>query len=107
MSYNGTWRTSSCGCFSEGAVKYATQVGASASFTANATNFGLVTDRASNRGTADVYVDGVKKATINEQNSTTKNRVVDFSYYTPYTGYHTVKVVVRSGRIDIDAFVTS
>ena len=108
-SYSNGWGTSSCNCWSGGTVRRSTGAGQSMTYTRCTYNgFGLVTDKAPGRGSATVYVDGVKKGTLNDAASVVVNRVVGFVYYgAPYPACHTVQVVVNSGRVDIDAFVTS
>ncbi len=107
--YSAGWKTSSCTCFSGGTVLYSTTVGASMTFHYEGSGLGLVTEKASNRGTAAIYVDGVKKATMNNKSSKPINSVIGFSAYFNDidNNSHTLKVVVLSGRIDIDAFVAS
>lgn len=63
-------------------------------------------EKAPNRGSADVYVDGVKKATVNTYSSTTAHRVIVWQTVLA-AGAHVVKVVNRATaghpRIDLDA----
>ncbi len=93
--------------WSGGSVLKSTRKGQTATFTATAKEFALVTDKGPGRGTADVYFDGVKFASINDASSTSINRVIDAEKYKVVRGTHTMKVVVTSCRIDIDAFITS
>ena len=72
-----------------------------------ANRFALVTDKGPDRGTADIYFDGVRFASIDDASTTSVNRVVTAEKYKVTRGVHTLKVVVTSGRIDIDAFITS
>lgn len=102
------WATSACRCFSDYAVFKSTRVGASATYTYSGSNaIALVTNYAPDRGTADVYVDGRKKATINAQSATKTNRVIGYQTYFKGTSQHELKVVVTSGRFDIDAVITN
>jgi hypothetical protein len=104
-TYSAGWSSSSSSSYSGGSAKYSTRAGASATFRAWGRSFAWVTYKASNRGKAKVYVDGVYKGTITLRSSTIKVRnlayAVNFSAY----GTHTIKIVVASGRVDVDAFV--
>lgn len=104
--YSAGWTTGTGKIWSGGSVLKSTAAGQTATFTATANEFAVVTDHGTGRGTADVYLDGHKFASINDL-GTSVNRVIDAQIYKPTRGTHTMKVVVTNGRIDIDAFVTS
>jgi hypothetical protein len=61
------------------------------------------------RGSAQVFVDGVLKATVNLNASSTVARPQVYAFNWSTNGAHTIKVVVvgTAGhpRIDVDAFV--
>lgn len=107
ITYRGTWSVSNFQGFSGGTTHYSTKAGDS--FTTTFTGDGpvaLVMEKAANRGSADVYVDGVYRKTINTNSSTTKHRVVVWqAIYKP--GPHTLRVVNKGTpghpRIDLDA----
>ncbi len=106
-TYSAGWTTGSGGIWSGGGVHKSSRAGQWATFTASGSQFALVTDKGPGRGTADVYLDGKKFASINDLSSTSLNRVIDAQVYKVVAGTHTLKVQVTSGRIDIDAFITS
>ena len=105
-SYSPGWKISNCNCFSAGSVEYSAKAGATATYQYTGEGVSLVSEKASNRGTADIFIDGVKKATINN-NGATVNRAVVFSAYFNNYSQHTLVIKVRSGRVDIDGFLTS
>jgi hypothetical protein len=105
-TYSPGWTTGSGKIWSGGGVHKSSKAGQTASFTATANQFALVTDHGPGRGTADVYLDGKKFASIHDDGISV-NRVVDAQIYTVTKATHTIKVVVTKGRIDIDAFLTS
>ena len=105
--YSAGWVTGTGKVWSGGSVLKSTRAGQTATFTAKANQFALVTDKGPGRGTADIYFDGAKFASINDASATSVNRVVAAEKYKVKRGVHTLKVVVTSGRIDIDAFITS
>jgi hypothetical protein len=116
-SMSSGWTVANCNCWMNGSTSISSKVGSSVTFTmgGNGTcdpegthggigdSVGLIGDYASTRGTAKVYVDGKYESTITEKGAT-KNRVVvwqrRYKGWTPTT--HTIKVVVASGRFDID-----
>jgi len=83
--------------------------GAWAKFTFTGTSVALVAPRATNRGKAIVYVDGVGVATLDNYSSSTIARSVVFSRTFSSSGTHTVviKSLATAGRpyTDVDAFV--
>lgn len=105
ISYTGTWLPGSTSTYFGGTVKYSTTPGASATYTINASGAAWIAYKSSTRGSAQVFVDGVLKATINLNSSTTTPKAQVYAINWGANGPHTVKVVVVSGRVDIDAFV--
>ena len=107
-TYSPGWTTSNCACFSGGSDEHNAKAGASASYQFRGNGIGFVTEKASNRGTAQVYIDGKLKATVNNKISGSPiNSVVGFAYYNNSYGTHTLKIVVKSGRVDVDAFLVA
>jgi hypothetical protein len=104
-TYTGTWGTSSSTSFNDGKAKYSSTAGATVTFRAYGRAFGFVTYRASNRGKVKVYLDGVYKTTLTLTSSTLKTH--NLAYVTNFatSGTHSIKLVVVSGRVDVDAFV--
>jgi hypothetical protein len=109
-SFSGSWLTQTASAFSGGSVRYASALGASATFTSTFTrSIGFVTTKAASRGSFRVYIDGVLKATVSAYSATTAYRQVVYQYTFPTRGTHTMKIYVlgTSGhpRVDIDAFL--
>ena len=106
----GTWTTASCTCFNNGKVLYATAAGASLTYTVTSTGPGqtvaIVMEKASNRGTANISVDGGTATAVNTQTSSPTHRVIVFQK-TLSVGTHKVKVgsagTAGHARIDVDA----
>jgi GH25 family lysozyme M1 (1,4-beta-N-acetylmuramidase) len=109
VRYSGTWRTSTTSSASGGSLRYATAAGASASFTFSGASIAWVATKGSNRGSANVYVDGVYVAGVNLYTSSKTYRTVVFAKWWPTNGTHTIKIVARGTAghpmIDVDAFV--
>ena len=108
VKYTGTWSTATGSGYLGGSVKYATAAGASASYAFTGRSIAYITTRASGRGTARIYIDGVLAATLNLQASTVAYRYVAFLKTWTTLAKHTIKVVVAGTaghpRVDIDAF---
>ncbi|MFN8631418.1 MAG: hypothetical protein U0838_14205 [Chloroflexota bacterium] len=104
-TYRGRWSNASGSAYSGHSTKYATSAGASATFKVSGRSFAWVSYRASTRGKARVYVDGVLKSTISLKSSVTRARSIPYAITFSKSGTHTIKVVVVSGRVDVDAFV--
>jgi len=52
-----------------------------------------------------VYVDGSYKGTITLTSPATKYRYIAYATTFTATGTHTIKLVVASGRVDVDGFI--
>lgn len=105
FTYAGTWGTSTASSFNGGRARYSSNVGASATFKTTGRAFGFVSYRASTRGKVKVYVDGVYKGTVTLTSSTARARYLAYVMNYATTGTHTIKLVVASGRVDVDAMV--
>lgn len=105
VTYSGTWSTSSNAAYSNGSTRYSSKAGAYASFKTSGRSFGFVSTKATTRGKVKVYVDGKYKTTINLKTSTSKYRTLAYVISFSSSGTHTIKLVVSSGRVDVDAFV--
>ena len=109
VSFSTGWTQSAWASAAGGALKVSSTTNASASFSFTGTNVAWVGTKATNRGQAYIYLDGVYKATVDLYSASTSARTVLASYSWPTSGTHTMKVVVvgTSGRpaVDVDAFV--
>jgi hypothetical protein len=110
VTYTGTWATSRFTGFSGGTTHQTSTRGSAVTFAVGGGPVALVMEKAANRGSADVYVDGVRKATVNTNAATTAPRQVVWQA-TLAPGSHQVRVVCKATaghpRIDVDALLTS
>lgn len=105
VTYTGSWTTGSWTSYFGGSVKYSSSAGASATYSFTSSSVAWIGVKGPTRGSAQVWVDGVLKATINMNSSTTTARAQLYATNWATVGAHTLKIVVVSGRVDIDAFV--
>jgi len=105
--YTGSWNTSTnrgVGDIND-AVHYTTVNGDSASFTFTGSGIDLISEKNSDEGAIDIYIDGAFALTVNAANST---RLAQQTLYTrtwPTAGTHTIKAVKSTGTyMLIDAF---
>ena len=106
MTFSSGWQTASCRCWSAGSSMKSVKRGATATFTANARAYALVADYAPGRGTATVYVNGVKKATVNLNSSTKAFRTVIWEGFYKSAASREIKVVT-SGEVYLDAVASA
>ncbi|HEY4227072.1 MAG TPA: hypothetical protein VGM49_01950 [Candidatus Limnocylindrales bacterium] len=109
IKYGGTWTTASSSALLGGSSRYSTRAGSSASYTFTGASIAWVGAVSSGRGSANVYIDGVFKATVSTYASTAAYRRVLYAFAWSTQGTHTIKIVVVGTavhpRIDLDAFV--
>ena len=107
--YVGTWHTLSASAFVGGSEKYATAKGASVTYVVTARGFAWVAALGPTRGSATVYINGVKAGTVNLHATTTAYRFVAFGRTYATSRKLTVKIVVAGtsghSRVDVDGFV--
>jgi uncharacterized repeat protein (TIGR02543 family) len=110
-SYTGTWKTSNCGCFSGGHTLFSTTSGNTATFTFTGNLIQFVSEKAPNRGSFKIYLDGKYQTTVSNHNATNQNAVIVWQKGFTTAGTHRLKIVnlATSGhpRIDVDAFVVA
>lgn len=109
VKFSSGWSTSYPSSASGGSVKYTKKKGASVSYTFTGASIAWVSPKGPARGSADVYIDGVFKATVSLYSSSYQAQRIVYAYNWSSNGTHTIKIVNRatSGhpRIDVDAFV--
>jgi GH25 family lysozyme M1 (1,4-beta-N-acetylmuramidase) len=109
VTYGGTWHSSSAPSASGGSEKYTYAKGAWAKLSFTGSSIAWVAPTGPARGSADVYVDGVFRATISLHATTYHARQIVFAYNWAANGAHSIRIVCRatSGhpRIDVDAFL--
>jgi hypothetical protein len=106
VAYSSSWTRRADSGAHGGAVRVSSTSGSRITLTTTGRSFGIVAQRGVNHGVFDVYIDGVKKASVNlEASSTAKRRVV---YRIGYNnvGTRTVVLVHRgSGVVPFDGLV--
>ena len=115
LTYTGSWAGQSSANFSGGSVQFASSAGRNVQLTlAGVTDFAWVSTLGKDRGMADVYVDGVKKATVDLYAASTKYRQIVFTWDSGGApGTHTIQIQVlgtkniksHGKRVDLDTFV--
>jgi hypothetical protein len=109
VKYSGTWTSSSSSSFFGGSVRYATRRGATATYTFTGRGIAFVTTKAKTRGKVEVYIDGLKRQTIDLYSSTTRLRQLVYQASWAASGTHTIKIRVLGTagrpRVDLDAFL--
>jgi subtilisin family serine protease len=108
-----TWSTQSSPDFFDGSTRWTRVLRASAAHTFTGRHVAWVSTRASDRGRAKVYVDGVHVATVDLYRGTRRDRRVVFETSWDIPGTHSIKIkVISKGsqssgpRVDFDAFIT-
>ncbi len=99
------WTSRSSSAYSGGSAKYATRAGRYVSFRMSGRSFAWVSYKASSRGRAKVYVDGVYRGLVTLTASKASARSLVYAVTFAASGIHTIKVMVYSGRVDVDGFV--
>jgi hypothetical protein len=106
VAYSGSWTRRADSGAHAGAVRVSSTSGSRITLTTTGRSFGIVAQRGVNHGVFDVYINGVKKASVNlEASSTAKRRVV---YRIGYNNVATRAVVLvhrGSGVVPFDGLV--
>ena len=106
VAYSGTWRTASSASFHGGAVRHASSSTAGVTFRFTGREVALISTKASTRGAARIWIDGVSVGTVNLASTTTLFRQVAFRKAFGSSGTHTITVrPFGNGRVDIDGFL--
>ncbi len=105
----GTWYRVRSSLASGGTVLSATSRGASYTYRFAGRGIAIVAPRAPGRGIFDVYVDGTRRATVDERWSSYQGKRLLFVMTGLASGTHTLRVVARSTpgrqRIELDALL--
>ena len=105
----GTWSTYRSSAMSGGTTLFARRKGAAAAMRFSGRAVALVAPKGPSRGRAQVWIDGVRVATIGLWSSVTRPRRVMYTRSWANSGSHSIRVVVvgTAGhpRVDIDAFL--
>ncbi|MEV4511672.1 hypothetical protein AB0K00_22175 [Dactylosporangium sp. NPDC049525] len=107
ITYTGAWSVSSgrgVGDYLDD-VRYTTTNGDAVSYTFTGRGVDLVTEKFSDQGNVDVYLDGVFQQTVNTSNPTRLAQQTVYSKNWTASGSHTIRAVKRDGRyMLLDAF---
>ncbi len=104
ITYTGSWTPYVATGPYNGTLRYSSVIGQQATFVIEGNRFSLTYTANSNRGVAEIYVDGVLYATVNQYNATLAWQRTWTSGLLTDVGPHTVRIVHKSGSIvDIDA----
>jgi hypothetical protein len=109
ITYTGTWSTSTSSSYYGGSDRYTSTVGRAATYSFTGTSVAWVAYKSTSRGSAQIYIDGVLKATVSLYSTTTMARAQVYAFNWATSGAHTIRVVVLGTaghpRVDVDAFV--
>ncbi|MDP8905383.1 MAG: M12 family metallo-peptidase [Chloroflexota bacterium] len=109
VKYAGTWTKVSTTSAYGGALRYAKSSSASTRLTFSGSSIAWLSSRGPKRGIADIYIDGVKVASVDLYAPALQTRAVVFTQSWASAATRTIQVKVRgtSGRprVDLDAFL--
>jgi CSLREA domain-containing protein len=104
FTYSSGWGTSSSSNFSGGSTKYSVTAGKWARFTFTGRAVTFVTTYRLPAATFKVYVDGVFVESLTFEPDHTRYRRQSWARKFSSSSQHTIRIVVVSGRVDVDAF---
>jgi hypothetical protein len=109
LAWAGSWTLASATGFLGGHARRSGIAGSSATFTFIGSQVAWFGTRSPSRGSAAVYLDGVRVATVDLHRSTTAYRRIVFRYAWPVSGPHTLRIRVlgTTGHpyVDVDGLV--
>ena len=105
ITWSGSSTSVSHSSFSGGSARYLAANGARATYTTTARSIAFVTTKGPNRGTAEVWIDGVLAATVELTADDHTYQFVAFSKTWSTSGSHTIRIVSvgSPARVDIHA----
>jgi hypothetical protein len=106
LSYSAGWQTGACTCWSGGGAMKVTRTGAKVTYQFTGSSIGVVMPKAANRGSVDVYLDGVKSRTVNLYAAGSLNRSVVWETAFAASAAHTLELVsTGTKQVDVDALL--
>ena len=110
---NSTWSTHSVSGALGGSTRRSRTAGATASLTFTGTQVDWVATRGSDRGRAEVFIDGISRGVIDLYASSTQSRRAVFSAKGLAAGRHTIRIKVLGTKqssattayVDVDGFI--
>jgi hypothetical protein len=110
IKFGGTWSAVSASGASGGSVKSSSKAGATATFATSAHAYAIVATKGPKMGAFEVWVNGVKVATVDLKRSSTAYRQVVWQGTRAPSGTSTIKIKVLGTtgrpRVDLDAFIS-
>jgi hypothetical protein len=110
ISYTRAWTRVSAGQASGNTVHVVSRAGATARFTFTGRQVAWAASRLPGRGTARVYLDGERVATVNLHSSTKMHRRIVFAHVWSASGEHRLSIVCAGtaghSKVDVDAILT-
>lgn len=108
---NTKWSTKTVSGALGGTIRRSRTAGATVSFAFTGTQVAWIATRGKDRGKAEVYVDGLRRGTVDLYASSTQTRRIVFAANLS-PGTHTIKIKVlgkhgskaTAGYVDVDAF---
>jgi hypothetical protein len=113
VAFSGAWTTATCACWSGRQARHSSTAGDSATITriwSAGDQVALVSEQGPDRGAFDVYVDGVRRTSVDTNAATRTHRAVVWS--SPMSaGDHTITLVNLASaghpRVDFDAVLSN
>lgn len=103
LVYTGSWTNDSNTAFYEGTARYTSSENASVEFSFYGTAIRWYGQKDTNFGTADVFIDEQQMTTVNANGSLATGQLL-YETLNLEPGTHTIKIVRKTGVIDIDRF---
>ena len=95
--------------YAGGSSRYASTAGRASTYSFTGSSIAWIAYKSTTRGSAQVYIDGVLKATVSLYSTTTTAKAQVYAFNWATNGAHTIRIVVvgTAGhpRVDVDAFV--
>ena len=108
IAYSGSWTTTTSTAYWNGATKWSSQADARATITFTGKSIAWVATKGPDRGKAEVWVDGVKHATVDLYRSSLREQQVAWAKIWTANGTHTIQVRVlgtlERPLVDVDGF---
>lgn len=108
ITYSGAWSDFDDAGDYKSTEKYSNTVGAYAQYAYTGTSINLIGPKNNNLGTCDIYIDGTlvqSDVALYEANKSFQQAL--YTHTGLSNGTHTIKVVVKSGYVVLDAFEPS
>jgi len=109
ISYDPPWTSELLSGASGGSVRHTSTAGAAATVSFTGRRIAWVAPKGPTRGSADVYVDGARVATVSLNSTKATSRVIVFNKSWTTSGPHTLQIrnlaTANRPRVDVDAFV--